>query len=161
MSPFFVLMMSCHLTTMWLIWIMNLRLKKTKTQENAPQCEEGRDLQTINTVNTPDCSLLWIHRSSWLEFKILFYTILYYYSILGYYQPTLIILAIMAINKAKVAIGFIVAGTLTVVFGAVLLFVGPAVMNDQIIKVGCVIILVLFQNENPFKSIKFCIFLFI
>lgn len=67
----------------------------------------------------------------------------------------------MAINKAKVAIGFIVAGTLTVVFGAVLLFVGPAVMNDQIIKVGCVIILVLFQNENPFKSIKFCIFLFI
>lgn len=46
----------------------------------------------------------------------------------------------MAINKAKVAIGFIVAGALTVVFGVVLLFVGPAVMNNQIIKVGCIII---------------------
>lgn len=40
----------------------------------------------------------------------------------------------MAINKAKVAIGFIVAGTLTVMFGVVFLFVGPAVMNDQVIK---------------------------
>ncbi|XP_037609656.1 scavenger receptor class B member 1 isoform X2 [Sebastes umbrosus] len=40
----------------------------------------------------------------------------------------------MAIDKAKVAIGFIVAGTLTVVFGVVLLFVGPAVMKDQVIK---------------------------
>ncbi|XP_041816228.1 scavenger receptor class B member 1 isoform X2 [Chelmon rostratus] len=40
----------------------------------------------------------------------------------------------MAINKAKVAIGFMVAGALTVVFGVVLLFVGPAIMNDQIIK---------------------------
>ncbi|XP_028457451.1 scavenger receptor class B member 1 isoform X2 [Perca flavescens] len=40
----------------------------------------------------------------------------------------------MAIDKVKVAIGFIVAGALTAVFGAVLLFVGPAVMNDQVIK---------------------------
>ncbi|XP_068191377.1 scavenger receptor class B member 1 isoform X4 [Antennarius striatus] len=40
----------------------------------------------------------------------------------------------MAINKSKVAIGFIVAGALTAVFGAVLLVVGPAVMKDQIIK---------------------------
>lgn len=41
----------------------------------------------------------------------------------------------MPVSKAKVAIGFLVAGSLTVVFGAVLLFVGPAVMKDQIIKV--------------------------
>ncbi|XP_031731075.1 scavenger receptor class B member 1-like isoform X2 [Anarrhichthys ocellatus] len=40
----------------------------------------------------------------------------------------------MAINKAKVAIGFIVAGTLTVVFAVVFLFVGPVVMKDQVIK---------------------------
>ncbi|KAK7895446.1 hypothetical protein WMY93_020771 [Mugilogobius chulae] len=41
----------------------------------------------------------------------------------------------MAVNKSKVAIGFLVAGTLTVVFGGVLLCVGPAVMKDQIIKI--------------------------
>ncbi|XP_039634998.1 scavenger receptor class B member 1 [Perca fluviatilis] len=40
----------------------------------------------------------------------------------------------MTIGKAKVAVGFIVVGALTAVFGAVLLFVGPAVMNDQVIK---------------------------
>ncbi|XP_068608709.1 scavenger receptor class B member 1 [Brachionichthys hirsutus] len=40
----------------------------------------------------------------------------------------------MAINKAKVAIGFIIAGALTALFGVVLLFVGPAVMKGQIIK---------------------------
>lgn len=44
----------------------------------------------------------------------------------------------MAIAKAKVAIGFIVAGILTVISGIVLLFVGPAIMNDQIIKVSFV-----------------------
>ena len=42
----------------------------------------------------------------------------------------------MTIGKAKVAVGFIVVGALTAVFGAVLLFVGPAVMNDQVIKVS-------------------------
>ncbi|XP_059214003.1 scavenger receptor class B member 1 isoform X2 [Centropristis striata] len=42
--------------------------------------------------------------------------------------------AAMAINKARVAIGFIVAGTLTAVLGAVFLIVGPAVMKDQVIK---------------------------
>lgn len=46
----------------------------------------------------------------------------------------------MAISKAKVAVGFIVAGILTTLFGVILLFVGPAIMNDQIIKVGCVIV---------------------
>ncbi|XP_034752586.1 scavenger receptor class B member 1 isoform X2 [Etheostoma cragini] len=40
----------------------------------------------------------------------------------------------MAVSKARVAVGFLVAGTLTVVFGALLLFMGPAVMNDQVIK---------------------------
>nr|XP_046230248.1 scavenger receptor class B member 1 isoform X2 [Scatophagus argus] len=40
----------------------------------------------------------------------------------------------MAISRASVAVGFIVTGTLTVLFGVVLLFVGPAVMNDQIVK---------------------------
>uniref|UniRef100_A0A3P8VGW3 Scavenger receptor class B member 1 n=1 Tax=Cynoglossus semilaevis TaxID=244447 RepID=A0A3P8VGW3_CYNSE len=40
----------------------------------------------------------------------------------------------MRFNKSKVAVGFIVTGALTVVFGAVLLFVGPKVMKDQIIK---------------------------
>lgn len=45
----------------------------------------------------------------------------------------------MAIDKAKVAIGFIVTGAVTVVFGGILLFVGPAVMNDQIIKVQFVL----------------------
>lgn len=42
----------------------------------------------------------------------------------------------MQINKSRVAIGFIVAGILMGTFGAVFLFVGPAVMNDQIIKVS-------------------------
>ena len=54
--------------------------------------------------------------------------------ITSYYRWSL--LAAMAINKAKVAIGFIVAGTLTVLFGAILLFVGPAVMKDQVTKVS-------------------------
>lgn len=40
----------------------------------------------------------------------------------------------MAINKAKVAIVFIVAGILAVVSGVIFLIVGPAIMKDQIIK---------------------------
>ncbi|XP_049909204.1 scavenger receptor class B member 1 isoform X2 [Epinephelus moara] len=40
----------------------------------------------------------------------------------------------MAIDKAKVAIGCIVAGAVTVVSGVILLCVGPAIMNDQIKK---------------------------
>lgn len=40
----------------------------------------------------------------------------------------------MAINKAKVAVGFIVVGALTVFFGTVLTFVGPIIIDDQIVK---------------------------
>ncbi|XP_029921648.1 scavenger receptor class B member 1 isoform X3 [Myripristis murdjan] len=40
----------------------------------------------------------------------------------------------MPINKSKVAIGFIVAGALTVFFGTVLVFVGPVIIDDQIVK---------------------------
>lgn len=52
-------------------------------------------------------------------------------------------LTVMAISKTKVAVGFIVAGILTTLSGIILLFVGPAIMNDQIIKVGCVIVWIL------------------
>ncbi|XP_033845493.1 scavenger receptor class B member 1 isoform X2 [Periophthalmus magnuspinnatus] len=40
----------------------------------------------------------------------------------------------MAINKSKVAVGFIVAGGLAVFFGVVLSFVGPLIIDDQIVK---------------------------
>ncbi|XP_070781089.1 scavenger receptor class B member 1 isoform X3 [Enoplosus armatus] len=40
----------------------------------------------------------------------------------------------MAINKSKIAIGFVVAGVLTVFFGTVLTFVGPIIIDDQIVK---------------------------
>ncbi|XP_049909203.1 scavenger receptor class B member 1 isoform X1 [Epinephelus moara] len=40
----------------------------------------------------------------------------------------------MAIDKSKVAIGFIVAGVLTVFFGTLLTFVGPIIIDDQIVK---------------------------
>ncbi|XP_031731074.1 scavenger receptor class B member 1-like isoform X1 [Anarrhichthys ocellatus] len=40
----------------------------------------------------------------------------------------------MAINKAKVAIGFIVAGVLMVFFGTLLTFVGPIIIDDQVVK---------------------------
>ncbi|XP_061732181.1 scavenger receptor class B member 1 isoform X4 [Nerophis ophidion] len=40
----------------------------------------------------------------------------------------------MAVNKTRVAEGFIVAGILTAVSGVILIFVGQAVMKDQIIK---------------------------
>ena len=42
----------------------------------------------------------------------------------------------MAVNRTKVAIGFLVAGILTVVFGTVLVFVGPVIIDDQIVKVS-------------------------
>lgn len=42
----------------------------------------------------------------------------------------------MAINKSKVAVGFIVLGVLTVFLGIVLVFVGPIIIDDQIVKVG-------------------------
>lgn len=43
----------------------------------------------------------------------------------------------MAINKSKVAVGFIVVGVLTVFFGTLLTFVGPLIIDDQVVKVGC------------------------
>lgn len=42
----------------------------------------------------------------------------------------------MAIKKSKVAVGFIVVGILTVFFGTILTFVGPIIIDDQIVKVG-------------------------
>lgn len=42
----------------------------------------------------------------------------------------------MAVNKAKVAVGFIVVGVLAVLFGTILTFVGPIIIDDQIVKVG-------------------------
>lgn len=39
-------------------------------------------------------------------------------------------------DKSKVAIGFIVAGVLTVFFGTVLTFVGPIIIDDQVVKVS-------------------------
>ncbi|XP_072228246.1 scavenger receptor class B member 1 isoform X1 [Leuresthes tenuis] len=40
----------------------------------------------------------------------------------------------MAINKARMAVGFIAAGVLTVFFGTVLVFVGPIIIDDQVEK---------------------------
>ncbi|XP_069562868.1 scavenger receptor class B member 1-like isoform X2 [Brachyistius frenatus] len=40
----------------------------------------------------------------------------------------------MAIDKSKVAIGFMVAGTLAVIFGAISAIMGPSVMKNQIAK---------------------------
>ena len=42
----------------------------------------------------------------------------------------------MAIITSKVTIGFVVAGLLAVSFGTVLVFVGPMIIDDQIIKVS-------------------------
>lgn len=39
-------------------------------------------------------------------------------------------------NKSKLAIGLFVAGTLTAVFGLVIVFVGPIIIDDQIVKVS-------------------------
>ncbi|XP_054916696.1 scavenger receptor class B member 1 isoform X1 [Poeciliopsis prolifica] len=40
----------------------------------------------------------------------------------------------MAVNKSKVSVGFIVVGVLAAFFGTVLVFVGPVVINDQVVK---------------------------
>lgn len=42
----------------------------------------------------------------------------------------------MAIIKAKVAIGFMVAGVLAVILGTVVTFVGPLIIDDQVMKVS-------------------------
>lgn len=40
----------------------------------------------------------------------------------------------MAVNKAAVAVGFMVSGVLMVFFGTVLAFVGPIIIDDQVLK---------------------------
>lgn len=42
----------------------------------------------------------------------------------------------IAMNKSKLAVGLLVVGTLTVVFGTVLVFVGPIIIDNQIVKVS-------------------------
>lgn len=42
----------------------------------------------------------------------------------------------MAMSKSKIAIGLSVVGLLAIIFGTVLVFVGPVVIHDQIIKVS-------------------------
>lgn len=42
----------------------------------------------------------------------------------------------MAFNKSKIAVGFMVLGVLAVFFGTILTFVGPIIIDDQIVKVG-------------------------
>ena len=41
----------------------------------------------------------------------------------------------MHIDKSKVAIVFMVFGSLTVLFGIIVVFAGPLIIDDQIIKV--------------------------
>lgn len=45
-------------------------------------------------------------------------------------------LADMAIKKANVAIGFMVAGVIAVILGLVFTFVGPIIIDDQVVKVS-------------------------
>ncbi|XP_028318866.1 scavenger receptor class B member 1 isoform X1 [Gouania willdenowi] len=40
----------------------------------------------------------------------------------------------MAIDRSKVAVGFMVAGVIAVLFGTVMVFVGPLIIDDQIVK---------------------------
>lgn len=47
----------------------------------------------------------------------------------------------MAINKSKVAVGFIVAGSLTLIFGAISVIVGPTVISSQVVKVSIIVII--------------------
>lgn len=42
----------------------------------------------------------------------------------------------MAVSKSTVSIVFIVLGGLAVLFGTVLVFVGPIIIDDQIVKVS-------------------------
>lgn len=60
----------------------------------------------------------------------------------------------MTINKAKIALGFIVAGAVTLVFGGISLLVGPTAMTNQIIKVSWTLFLLsVFENEIHFPHI--------
>lgn len=59
----------------------------------------------------------------------------------------------MTINKAKIALGFIVAGAVTLVFGGISLLVGPTAMTNQIIKVRWALFLLsFFENEIRFHT---------
>lgn len=59
----------------------------------------------------------------------------------------------MTINKAKIALGFIVAGAVTLVFGGISLLVGPTAMTNQIIKVSWALFLLsVFENEIHFHT---------
>jgi len=51
-------------------------------------------------------------------------------------SETVVIIIIMAINRSKVTVGFVVAGILAVFLGTVLVFVGPIIIDDQIVKVS-------------------------
>jgi len=42
----------------------------------------------------------------------------------------------MAVSKSTLAIVFLVLGSLAVLFGTVLVFVGPIIIDDQIVKVS-------------------------
>lgn len=42
----------------------------------------------------------------------------------------------MAVSKSTLSIAFIVLGGLAVLFGTVLVFVGPIIIDDQIVKVS-------------------------
>lgn len=42
----------------------------------------------------------------------------------------------MAMSKSNIAIGLSVVGLLAVVFGTVFVFVGPVIVDDQIVKVS-------------------------
>lgn len=45
----------------------------------------------------------------------------------------------MATDKSKVAIGFIAAGALTLMFGIISAIIGPTVMKNQVVKVSYVV----------------------
>lgn len=60
-------------------------------------------------------------------------------------------LADMAIKKANVAIGFMVAGVLAVILGLVLTFVGPIIIDDQVVKVSRLFSMIFFFFPPPIK----------
>lgn len=55
----------------------------------------------------------------------------------------------MAMSKSNIATGLSVFGLLAVVFGTVLVFVGPVVIDNQIVKVSLVL-----QNRNGLSDAK-------
>lgn len=65
----------------------------------------------------------------------------------------------MAINKAKVAIGFMVAGVLVVILGTVITFVGPIIIDDQVVKVSICLVCALFFEccHCGWRLLRFCL----